>query len=128
MPQDNSFAKARNVGALNGLNVFRDSVGRKDKNDFYTFTLNRSSNFSLNLSQLKNNVNVDLIQGGQTILRSARSGKKSEAIATTLSPGTYYVRVYPGRNDSKYRLKLSASPSSRLLTPVTCSQSARNRL
>jgi Bacterial pre-peptidase C-terminal domain len=110
MSQDNNFAKARNVGALNGLNVFRDSVGRKDKNDFYTFTLNRSSNFSLNLSQLKSDVNVALIQGGQTILKSARSGKKSEAIATTLSPGTYHVRVYPGRSDSKYRLKLSASP------------------
>ncbi len=110
MPQDNSFAKARNVGALNGLNVFRDSVGRKDKNDFYTFTLNRSSSFSLNLSQLKADVNVALIQGGQTILKSARSGKKSEAIATTLLAGTYHVRVYPGRNDSKYRLKLSASP------------------
>lgn len=110
MAQDNSFTKARNVGALNGLNVFRDAVGRKDKNDFYTFTLNRSSNFSLNLSQLKSNVNVALIQGGQTILKSARAGKQSEAIATTLLPGTYYVRVYPGRNDSKYRLKLSTSP------------------
>jgi len=110
MPQDNSFAKARNVGALSGLTVFRDSVGRKDKNDFYTFTLNRSSSFSLNLSQLKADVNVALIQGGQTILKSAKSGQKSEAIATTLSPGTYHIRVYPGRNDSKYRLKLSASP------------------
>jgi hypothetical protein len=110
MSQDNSFAKARNVGALSGLNVFRDSVGRKDKNDFYTFTLNRSSDFSLNLSQLKSDVNVALIQGGRTILKSAKSGKRSEAIATTLSAGTYYVRVYPGRNDSKYRLKLCASP------------------
>ena len=110
MPQDNSFAKARNVGALSGLTVFRDSVGRKDKNDFYTFTLNRSSSFSLNLSQLKADVNVALIQGDQTILKSARAGNKSEAIATTLSAGTYHIRVYPGRNDSKYRLKLSASP------------------
>ncbi|NJR40961.1 MAG: hypothetical protein HC781_21630 [Leptolyngbyaceae cyanobacterium CSU_1_4] len=81
MSQDNSFAKARNVGALNGLNVFRGSVGRKDKNDFYSFTLNRSSSFTLNLSQLKNNVNVALIQAGQTLLKSARAGKKSEAIA-----------------------------------------------
>ena len=110
MPQDNSLAKARNVGALNGLTVFRDSVGRKDKNDFYTFTLNRSSSFSLNLSQLKADVNVALIQGGQTILKSAKSGQKSEAIATTLSAGTYHIRVYPGRSDSKYRLKLSALP------------------
>jgi hypothetical protein len=110
MPQDNSFAKARNVGALGGLTVFRDSVGRKDKNDFYTFTLDRSSSFSLNLSQLKADVNVALIQGGQTILKSAKSGQKSEAIATTLLAGTYHIRVYPGRNDSKYRLKLSASP------------------
>ena len=110
MPQDNSLAKARNVGALNGLNVFRDSVGRKDKSDFYTFTLNRSSSFSLNLSQLKADVNVALIQGGQTIIKSAKSGKKAEAIATTLSAGTYHIRVYPGHNDSKYRLKLSASP------------------
>ncbi|MBW4515248.1 MAG: pre-peptidase C-terminal domain-containing protein [Timaviella obliquedivisa GSE-PSE-MK23-08B] len=110
MAQDNSLAKARNVAALSGLNVFRDSVGRKDKNDFYTFTLNRSSSFTLNLSQLKNNVNVELIQAGQTLLKSARSGKKPEAIATTLSAGTYHIRVYRGRNDSKYRLQLSASP------------------
>jgi hypothetical protein len=121
MAKDNNFAKARNVGALAGLKTFRDSVGRKDKDDYYTFTLNRRSNFSLNLSQLKDNVDVVLIRDGQTILKSARPKKKSEAIATTLSAGTYYVRVYPGRNDSKYRLRLGASPvfptfASRLLS------------
>jgi len=122
MAQDNDLAKARNVGALTGLNTFRDSVGQKDKNDFYTFTLNQRSSFSLSLSQLKGNVNVALIQNGQTILKSARPKNKPEAIATALEPGTYHVRVYAGRGDSKYRLKLGAStllPTSDFPLPPT---------
>jgi Bacterial pre-peptidase C-terminal domain len=121
MPKDNNLTQARNIGSLAESKTFRDSVGRKDKNDYFTFTLSRRSNFSLNLSQLKENVDVAIIQGGQTILKSARPKNKKEAIATSLAAGTYYVRVYPGRNSSKYRLRLGASPvfsafASRLLS------------
>jgi hypothetical protein len=110
MPRDDSFAKARNIGALTSPKAFRDSLRRKDKNDFYTFTLNRRSSFRLALSQLKSDLNVSLIREGQVLLKSAKSKTKPEAIATTLAAGTYYVRVYRGRGESRYRLNLAAAP------------------
>jgi Bacterial pre-peptidase C-terminal domain len=110
MPQDNTLAKARKIGALNGLQTFRDSVGQRDKNDFYTFTLNQRSSLNLSLSKLKNNVDVTLMQNGQTLLKSARPKNKPEAIGTLLEPGTYHIRVSAKRGDSKYQLKLGASP------------------
>jgi hypothetical protein len=121
MPKDNTLAQARLIGAIDGVKTFRDSVSRKDKNDFYTFTLNRRSNFSLKLAKLKDNVNVALIRDGQTILSSARPKKKPERIASTLPAGTYSIRVFTKRGTSKYQLKLGASPvfsafASRLLS------------
>jgi hypothetical protein len=110
MRRDNTLAQARLIGAIDGVKTFRDSVSRKDKNDFFTFTLNRRSNFSLNLGKLKDNVNVALIRDGQTILKSTRPKKKPEAIASTLAAGTYSIRVFTGRGTSKYQLKLGASP------------------
>jgi Bacterial pre-peptidase C-terminal domain len=107
---DNKITESRNVGILNGIKTFRDSVGRKDKNDFYTFTLTQRSSFALSLSQLKDNVDVALIQSGQTIFKSAKPKRKKEAIdAPLLEAGTYYVRVSAKSNSSQYRLKLTAS-------------------
>jgi Bacterial pre-peptidase C-terminal domain len=109
MAADDRLSGARNLGVLNGIKTVRDSVGLKDRNDYYAFTLNGRSSFNLVLNKLKNNVDVALIQGGRTLFSSTRRGRKSESIATTLDAGTYYIRVYPKGGKSRYRLKLATT-------------------
>jgi hypothetical protein len=111
MAADDRLSGARNLGTLNGVRTFRDSVGLKDKNDHYTFTLNGRSRFNLLLSKLQNNVDVSLIQGRKVLLNSKKVGKRSGAIAATLEAGTYYLRVYTKGRGSRYQLKLNATPT-----------------
>jgi hypothetical protein len=103
---------ARPIGQLNGSRTFRGAVGTRDKNDYYSFTLSGRSSFNLALNKLKNNVDVSLLQNGKTLARSAKGGKKPEAISATLEAGTYYVRVNQKSGNSKYRLTLNATPES----------------
>jgi hypothetical protein len=109
MAADDRLSGARNLGVLSGTKTVRDSVGLKDRNDYYAFTLNGRSSFNLVLNKLKKNVDVSLIQGGKTLFNSTRRGRKPESIAATLEAGTYYIRVYPRGGKSKYRLKLAAT-------------------
>jgi len=115
MAADDRLQGARNVGVLDGVRTVRDSVGLKDKNDYYAFTLNGRSSFNLLLNKLRNNVDVSLIQGRKVLFNSKKGGRKPETIAATLEAGTYYIRVYPRGGASKYQLKLSSSK----LDPVT---------
>jgi hypothetical protein len=108
---DNNQNGARPIGDLTGTKKFRGTVGIGDKSDFYSFTLTSRSSFNLSLNKLRNNVDVFLQQGKQTIARSTRGGKKPEAIATTLEAGTYFVRVNQKSGNSKYRLTLNATPT-----------------
>jgi hypothetical protein len=109
MAADDRLSGARNIGTLNGVQTFRNSVGSKDKNDYYAFTLTGRSSFNLSLNKLQDNVDVSLIQNGGVISNSKRRRKKPEAIATTLEAGTYHIRVYRQQGESKYRLKLQAT-------------------
>jgi hypothetical protein len=112
---DDRMGGARSIGLLNGAKKFRDSVGIKDKFDYYSFSIASRSSFNLKLDKLKNNVDVALIQNGQTVARSTRGGKKPESINTTLETGTYFIKVSQRSGNSRYRLSLDASP---ILTPV----------
>lgn len=109
---DNRLSGARNIGTLNGRKIFKDFVGLNDRLDYYSFKLTGRSSFNLSLNKLQNNVDVFLLQGQSVISRSAKGGKKSEAINTTLESGTYYIRVNQKRGNSKYRLTLDAVPIS----------------
>jgi hypothetical protein len=107
---DNAPGGALNVGSLTGTRKFRGKVGLTDKVDFYSFSLSGRSSFNLKLDKLKNNVDVALIQNGQTVAKSTRGGKKPEAIAATLEAGTYFVKVSQKSGNSRYRLSLNANP------------------
>jgi subtilase family serine protease len=91
---------------------FRDAIGARDPNDYYRLRLSRSSYLSVSLSQLSANANLELLsKRGNVIQRSAKSGTRSEFIRRTLDPGTYYLRVYPGSQQStNYLFRVSASP------------------
>lgn len=58
---DDTLSTARNLKRLNGVKTIRDSVGRSDKFDFYRFTLNARSSFSVALNRLKAPVNLRIL-------------------------------------------------------------------
>jgi Bacterial pre-peptidase C-terminal domain len=84
-------------------------VGTNDLADFYRFTLLRSSSIDVSLRNLDQG-NADLQiwnQAGKTIASSQRGRKQRETIATELSAGTYFIRVFPQKGDVTYRLILT---------------------
>ncbi|GAB4149725.1 MAG: hypothetical protein Fur0046_28440 [Cyanobacteria bacterium J069] len=107
----NTLKNARRVGLTATPKSFRDAVGGKDL-DFYRFRVQRASQFSLNLSELTANANVELMDDqGKTLLQSARKNKRPEVIQDTLTAGTYFIRVFPQPNKrTTYRLTLAAAP------------------
>ncbi|MBK1986088.1 CHAP domain-containing protein [Sphaerospermopsis aphanizomenoides BCCUSP55] len=113
----NSTSTARDIGTLNSRRSFSDWVGTADTNDYYRFYVGSQSNFSLNLTGLSADADVQLLNSsGGLITSSAADGSSSESISTQLSAGNYYVRVFPyGSAETNYNLTVSA-------TSVTSSQ------
>jgi Bacterial pre-peptidase C-terminal domain. len=113
---DGTFATATNIGGLGDYEA-SDSIGLqadgyRDTNDYRKFTISEKSNFSLNLTNLKQNADVELYDADEVLLKSSRkSGQADESISDVLTKGDYYVRVLPkGSVGSSYDLNMSASP------------------
>ncbi|UUO16041.1 pre-peptidase C-terminal domain-containing protein [Dolichospermum heterosporum] len=107
----NTRATARNVGTLTGSQSFNDWVGSSDTNDYYSFNVGTQSNLSLNLTGLTANADVQLLNSsGGVITTSAKTATTSESIASLLSAGAYFVRVYRSSGDTNYSLSLNATP------------------
>ena len=123
MPVDyagSSPDKARNLDINSQAQTFTDRVDRLDRNDFYSFSLSRSSSFHLDLNRLRANADVELIgdansngqlDNSQVLAASRKGGKKAESINTVLDEGTYYIRVSAhGNAKTNYKLSVSATP------------------
>ncbi|MFN9631746.1 MAG: glycoside hydrolase family 9 protein, partial [Cyanobacteriota bacterium] len=109
----NTLASARNLGNLDGSQSTSDWVGSFDTNDYYTFTLAQAGLFSLGLSGLVANADVELLSGTGTVLQSsANGGTATEAISCSLTPGTYAVRVVANGGNTGYNLSLQSTPGS----------------
>jgi subtilisin family serine protease len=109
-PTSGSLETAQDLGTLSGSLVLNDFVGTADPNDYYRFTLATTSDFSLSLTNLTADADVQLLNGSGTLIaRSATSGTSPESIIRTLATGTYYIRVYQFRGDTNYTLSLSAT-------------------
>ncbi|ELR97421.1 PPC domain-containing protein [Gloeocapsa sp. PCC 73106] len=110
---DNTLSTARNIGTLSSTQFFSDFVGTSDTNDYYRFSLDSTRNFSLSLSGMSADGDVQLLNSsGGVITSSALGGSSSESIITTLNAGTYFVRVYPfGSANTNYNLSLGATLS-----------------
>ncbi len=107
---DNSLRSARPLGVLGSKPVARrDLVGPSDRTDFFKFSLKRSSNVNFQLSNLKENADLLLLnRAGKAIARSKKSGNQAEQISRQLQSGTYYVQVL-GRGSKNTRYKLVGS-------------------
>ncbi len=84
--------------------------GKKDKADFFRFSLSRRSNVSGVLSKLSNNADLVLLNSsGKVVLRSNRPGKNRELINATLEAGNYFVKVAGKSKVAKYQLSLKTA-------------------
>ncbi|MCU0544407.1 MAG: alpha/beta fold hydrolase [Oscillatoriaceae cyanobacterium Prado104] len=116
----NDFSNARQISVGHEQSSYNDFVGDTDGNDYYKFTLNQKSNFNLSLNGLSDDADVRLfldrndnrvIDNGETVARSIKSGTLAETISMNLEePGTYYIQVYPGtfNVNTNYNLNVAA--------------------
>ena len=106
----NTLATARAVGTLTATQSFSDWVGSVDTNDYYSFNVSTQSNFSLSLTGLSANADVQLLDSSGGVISSSTAGDNtSESITRQLSAGTYYARVYQFSGDTNYSLSLNAT-------------------
>lgn len=90
--------------------TYSDWVGPTDTDDYYRFTLTETANFSLTLTGLSQDANVQLLGGSGTVIQqSTNPGNASETITRQLTAGTYYIRVLAsGGSSTLYNLNVSA--------------------
>ena len=105
---DDSRETARNIGTLSGTQTFYDAVD--NTGDFYRFDLDADSDFSLVLTGMSADADIQLTDSdGQIIGGSYLGGSADEEIVQRLSAGVYYLEVFPFSGSTNYTLNLSAT-------------------
>jgi len=108
---DDTFRGARN---LQFNRAVRDSLGQRDRIDFYKFRASGQANFTLALQGLQANASVRLLNSKRApIAASNQPGNRAEQITATLDRGLYYIQVqFLGRRGTtQYNLRTSATPT-----------------
>ncbi|MEH2246565.1 PPC domain-containing protein [Nostoc sp.] len=110
----NSLPFAYSLGNVSGdINLAYNNqfVGSSDPNDYYVFTLSNDSNFSISISALSADADLQLLDSfGTLIQRSSNSGTNTDSISRNLSAGTYYALVYPYKSsDTNYNISFTGS-------------------
>lgn len=116
-----TLATARNIGTLTGSRSFTDFLSLQDNSDFYRFSLNTTSNVSINLPGLTADFDLYLVRdtnangiidAGETLAISATDGSNSpESInINNLASGIYYVQVRQFSGEANYTLNLTTTP------------------
>jgi Bacterial pre-peptidase C-terminal domain len=109
----NTLTTARMISIGSTPTLLQDFVGAVDTNDYYRFTLNTTSDFSLTLSGLTADANVQLLNSSGGLLQSSLfGGTFTDSISSQLAAGTYYIRVFPAiaSFNTTYTLSLAATP------------------
>jgi Bacterial pre-peptidase C-terminal domain/SMP-30/Gluconolactonase/LRE-like region len=108
--QNNRIAPLQKLGTLNGNRSLKNALRRRERYDFYQFSLAGRSNFSVQMTGLKNNANLELLnQNRNRIAASRKPGKRPETLTAQLEAGVYHLRVVRRGGDTAYRLRLAAS-------------------
>ena len=96
-------------------------INVRGDNDYYGFTITIGGTISISLTTLPADYQLALLSSnGTTLLSSTNSGTTSETINNaTVSPGTYYARVYPKSNGafnagSCYTLRIQTGSAGRM--------------
>lgn len=91
---DNTTDTARPLGELRGERNLQEYVGLFDPIDVYQFSVNATSDTTINLTGMVADADVYLLNVDRaTIASSTRSGGQSESIDAQLAAGDYFVVV-----------------------------------
>ena len=117
----NTPGTARDIGILSNTQTFSDFVGNVDVDDYYRFSTNGTTDFSLTLNGLSADADVflvldennnNVIDENEEFQISANEGTSPEEINVVgLPAGTYFAHVYQFNGDTNYNLALSATSS-----------------
>lgn len=87
--------------------TFAGSLGRRNPNDYYSFSLSGSSSLSLSFDGLSADADLQLLDSnGSTITGSHNRHNTAESLGITVGAGTYYIQVSRvGSANTNYNLK-----------------------
>lgn len=101
-PYDISTNGTRAGAATIPLNTdIKGLVNPSGDNDYYRFDITTGGTITMTLTTLPANYHLRLQNSsGTTLQTSNNSGTNNETINRTLTPGTYYARVYPSNSSN----------------------------
>jgi hypothetical protein len=107
----NTLSTARDLGNVNGSKRVTDYVGSIDTDDYYRFSVADTSRYSVSLTELGANADVQLLNSNGSVIQSAvNTGTTAEAMSGNLNAGTYFLRVFPNESaNTNYTVKLTAN-------------------
>ncbi|HMK19085.1 MAG TPA: zinc-dependent metalloprotease family protein [Chitinophagaceae bacterium] len=95
-------------------------INVRGDNDHYKFIVTTGGTITISLTNLPADFQLALLNsGGTTLQSSTNNGTASETINATVSPGTYYAKVYPKSNgafnaNSCYTLTVQTGTATRM--------------
>ena len=104
-----------NIGILKESRIFSDRLTSKDQEKSYFFTINKSSNVSLYLDQVTNQVGMwlyvdtngnKIIDSGEQIDSTSAYSNSTGTISRTLGPDNYIATVQFKGGNSDYNLQI----------------------
>jgi uncharacterized protein YkwD/acylphosphatase len=112
--QGSTMVNAHNLGTINGLRTFGDSVVTSAPDDYFKFTVVSQQSIVTILKPFSADLSLDLLDANGRRLASVyeensplrRSGTEFEAIGRVLEAGTYYFRVSGGGANSTYTFSI----------------------
>jgi hypothetical protein len=110
IPVDNVGNTLGTATSINLNSTVSDWVGTGDENDYYLFTVNSNSVVEISLTGLQSDADIELLDSNGEFINGSFSGSNDdENIFAELTPGSYYIRVYPFSGNTSYDLSLISS-------------------
>lgn len=105
------------IGSLGALAIRNGSIGGNNTSDMHRFTLDGVRDVTLAMTGLTGDAdlriindanNNGIVDSGEVVASSGRSGNLNETINTVLGPGNYFAQVYQYSGNTNYNLRLTA--------------------
>jgi hypothetical protein len=113
----NALATAQNVGNVNGLVEREEFVSNDDPFDFYKFTATAAGTIgaqlvdefggNVDLALIRDANNNGVIDPGEILAASSKPASQDDQFTTSITPGTYFLRVSHSPHDDPSQYFLS---------------------
>lgn len=101
----NSLSSARNITLDYSARFLIDFVGTSDRDDYYRFTLNRTSTIYLNSITSTSDIYGELLDSSGSLLASGTIPFNDVLeLKYTLNPGTYFLHLQPLAGNNNYQV------------------------